>query len=62
MSPRPSVLNPSIQLSSSAEGPCFPVPAWDIQSHGAERRGWEERSAPLRASMAKDGEHRTFPQ
>ena len=45
------------QLCSSINEPAFPsrpAPA----SHGAQRRGWEERS---HAQHREHGEHRTFP-
>ena len=35
-----------IQLSGSIGTACFPVPTWQRPSHGAQRRGWEERSHP----------------
>ena len=35
---------PQTQLSSSIKGACFPVPTWHHGGHGAQRRGWEERS------------------
>jgi hypothetical protein len=37
---------------------CFPVPTWHHPGHGAQRRGWEERS---HAQHREHGEHRTFP-
>src|SRR6266446_2177756 len=37
---------------------CFPVPTWHHAGHGAQRRGWEERS---HAQHREHGEHRTFP-
>jgi hypothetical protein len=40
------------------QGACFPVPTWDHAGHGAQRRGWEERS---HAQHREHGEHRTFP-
>jgi hypothetical protein len=45
------------QLSSSINEPAFPS---DLASpdHGAQRRGWEERS---HAQHREHGEHRTFP-
>jgi hypothetical protein len=46
------------QLSSSIKGACFPVPTWHHGGHGAQRRGWEERS---HAQQREHGEHRTFP-
>ena len=45
----------TFQFDSSA---CFPVPTWHHFSHGAQRRGWEERS---HAQQREHGEHRTFP-
>ena len=36
----------------------FPVPTWHHPGHGAQRRGWEERS---HAQQREHGEHRTFP-
>src|SRR5437660_4932660 len=44
-------------LSSSIDQPAFPVPTWHHLSHGAQRRGWEERS---HAQQREHGEHRTF--
>jgi hypothetical protein len=50
--------SPPTQLSSSIDGACFPVPTWHHVGHGAQRRGWEERS---HAQHREHGEHRTFP-
>jgi hypothetical protein len=45
------------QLSSSINEPAFPSRP-GIPGHGAQRRGWEERS---HAQHREHGEHRTFP-
>ena len=53
-------------FSCSAGAP-FSRPGLTSSCHGAERRGWEERSHPQpRAARysehGEDGEHRTFPE
>ena len=49
-------LNPAFRFDLRA---CFPVPTWHCPGHGAQRRGWEERS---HAQQREHGEHRTFPE
>ena len=45
-------------LSSSIDAPAFPSRPGNALGHGAQRRGWEERS---HAQHREHGEHRTFP-
>ncbi len=49
------ISNSAFQFDQRA---CFPVPTWHRPGHGAQRRGWEERS---HAQQREHGEHRTFP-